>query len=194
MIKKILLVLILIAVIAGAFTYLYITDKFNIRHIVASQIAKIPFISQKLGLDEKYRIEELNVTGEKNKVEKYEMDETEENIKDKIIPPKDRYFASFMPATGSSGNKEDKKSGQFQYPSPGKKDYSPEDLDKLAEIYTSMEPDQAVPILEQFEDRIIIDIFSRMKTKKVAEIMGAFDPKRASVISLKMLENSEKSQ
>ena len=79
----------------------------------------------------------------------------------------------------------------LSYPYPNNQDYSQEDLEYLASVYSSMEADQAVKILEQFDDQVIIDILSNMKTGKVAEIMSIFDPKRAGVISLKILDSDE---
>jgi len=119
----------------------------------------------------------------------YELYGEEEVFKDIVVENDNRYV--FNPQIKKSEVSEDKNK-DFSYPSPGKKEYTPEKLEELAQIYSAMEPEQAVPILQQFDDTVIIAIFSSMKKEIVAEILSAFDPKRAGTISLKMLENDKK--
>lgn len=202
--KKILVMLFLLAalIIAGA-AGLYITDTYRAKSYVNKIAGNIPYISDTLGLDINYRVSLLHQKEYEDKKDEYE-EEVNYTKKETILSHEDRYLSAIIFNPGEEKKEmEDKKDNsdtknkteeKYNYPSPANDEYSPEDLSKLAEIYSSMEPDQAIKILENFEDQVIIDIFSQMKVKKVAEIMAAFEPKRAGIISLKMLDNGQESK
>jgi len=194
--KKFLIFIVLLVIIAaGVFVWLYRTDTFDVKKLVSYKISEVPFLKDKLKLDKNYVIE--NLKRKEDKEDKYEREKVECSLKDIPVTNEDRYAEAFAPLppdksdVGSGEeNPAEEKTGEFSYPSPGKQEYSQEELENLASIYSSMEAEEAVTILEQFEDDIIIEIFANMKTSKVAEIMSAFDPKRAGVISLKMLDGN----
>jgi len=161
---------------------MYKTNTFQIVSKVSYFISDIPYVSNTLGLDKKYMLENL-IHEERGDINKYKVEDNDYKVKDKIIPHDDRYLDAFI------GNTQDK--NKISYPSGGKKEYPPEGYEELAQIYTSMEPKQAALILEKFDDQIVINIFSSMKPKAVAEILTAFSPERAGVISIKILEKKQ---
>jgi hypothetical protein len=161
---------------------MYKTNTFQIVSKVSYFISDIPYVSNTLGLDKKYMLENL-IHEERGDIKKYKVEDNDYKVKDKIIPHDDRYLDAFI------GNAQDK--NKISYPSGGKKEYPSEGYEELAQIYTSMEPKQAALILEKFDDQIVINIFSSMKPKAVAEILTAFSPERAGVISIKILEKKQ---
>ena len=64
---------------------------------------------------------------------------------------------------------------------------TPENLYRMARIYSAMEPQEAVRILEKFSDEEVVMIFSSMKERQVAEILKAFPVERAAEIARKMM-------
>ncbi len=180
--KLIPVLIIILLGITGAFIWLYKTNTFQIGSKVSYYISDIPYVSTTLGLDRQYMVNTL-INEEKGDLQKYKLEDSNYEIKDKIKPHDDRYLDVFP------GNTQDK--NKISYPATGKKEYSPEGYEELAQIYTSMEPKQAALILAKFDDDIIINIFSAMKPKVVAEILTAFEPERAGVISIKILEKKK---
>jgi len=59
-------------------------------------------------------------------------------------------------------------------------------LASLANIYAKMRPEQAGPLLENMEEKLVVEIFSRMKEKTVSQIMPHLSAKRAVAISKRM--------
>jgi len=194
--KFLIFIVLLIIIAAGVFVWLYRTDTFEVKKLVSYKISEVTFLKDKLKLDKNYVIENLKRKEDKEDKEE-NNEEVECSMKDTTLSHEDRYAEAFIPpvpekteaVSGEEGTGEEKIE-EFSYPSPNKQEYSQEELENLASIYSSMEAEEAVTILEQFEDDIIIEIFASMKTGKVAEIMAAFDPKRAGVISLKMLDGN----
>jgi hypothetical protein len=180
--KLIPLFIIILLAISGAFIWMYKTNTFQIGSKVSYYISDIPYVSNTLGLDRQYMVNTL-IAEERGEIQKYKLEDSNYEIKNKIMPHNDRYLDAF------TGNTQDK--SKISYPATGKKEYSPEGYEELAQIYTSMEPKQAALILEKFDDDIIINIFSAMKPKVVADILTAFAPERAGVISIKILEKKQ---
>jgi hypothetical protein len=184
-VKVIFIVLFILLIgMSGTFIWLYKTDTFQIRSKVSYFMSDIPYISNTFGLDRAYMVGNMTKKSDITmEVKKYKLEDTDYTVKDKIKPHQDRYLDVF------TDNGPDKK--KLSYPSSDKKEYPPEGYEELAQIYTSMEAEQAARILEKFDDQIIINIFSSMKPKKVAEILTAFSPDRAGVISIKILEKKQ---
>ena len=180
--KLIPVLIIILLGIFGAFIWMYKTNTFQIGSKVSYFISDIPYVSNNLGLDKQYMVENL-IPEKGGDIKKYKIEGNDYEVKDKIMPHDDRYLDAFL------GNKQDK--NKISYPSGGKKEYPPEGYEELAQIYTSMDPAQAAIILAKFDDDIIINIFSSMKPKVVAEILTAFAPERAGVISIKILEKKQ---
>lgn len=65
---------------------------------------------------------------------------------------------------------------------------TPENVYRMAKIYSAMEPQEAVRILEKFSDEEVVMIFSSMKERQVAEILKAFPVERAAEIARKMMK------
>lgn len=65
---------------------------------------------------------------------------------------------------------------------------NPDNVYRAAKIYSAMEPQEAVQILEQFSDEEVVSILSVMKERQVAEILKAFPVERAATIARRMME------
>ncbi|MGC8777751.1 MAG: MotE family protein [Candidatus Caldatribacteriaceae bacterium] len=64
----------------------------------------------------------------------------------------------------------------------------PENVYRLAKIYSAMDPQEAVRILEKFSDEEVVVILSSMKERQVAEILKVFPVDRAVGIARKMMK------
>lgn len=60
-------------------------------------------------------------------------------------------------------------------------------ISKLARLYGTMKPDEAVPILNQMDDDTVLVILSKMDDEQVAKIMALLDNRRAAILSQSML-------
>lgn len=60
-------------------------------------------------------------------------------------------------------------------------------ISKLARLYGTMKPDEAVAILNQMDDETVLVILSKMEDEQVAKILALFDARRAAVLSQSML-------
>lgn len=60
-------------------------------------------------------------------------------------------------------------------------------ISKLARLYGTMKPDEAVAILNQMDDQTVLVILSKMEEEQVAKILALFDTRRAAVLSQSML-------
>ncbi len=58
-----------------------------------------------------------------------------------------------------------------------------EDLSRLVEVYSSMKPDAAAPLLSKLELKYAVEIILRMPTKKAAKLLSAVSPEKATEIS-----------
>lgn len=65
---------------------------------------------------------------------------------------------------------------------------APENVYRIAKIYSAMEPQEAVQILEKFSDEEVVVILSAMKERQVAEILKAFPVERAVEIARRMMK------
>lgn len=61
-----------------------------------------------------------------------------------------------------------------------------ERLAKLAAVYGAMRPEVAAPIIQELPDVTIAAIFTQMKERQAAKILGAMPPDRAAEISRRM--------
>ncbi len=59
---------------------------------------------------------------------------------------------------------------------------------KLARLYSSMKPDEAVAILNQLDDDTVLAILSKMEEEQVAKLMAAFEASRAARLTEAMLK------
>jgi len=60
-------------------------------------------------------------------------------------------------------------------------------ISKLARLYGGMKPDEAVGILNNLDDNIVLDILSKMEDEQVSKIMAKFDSRRAANLTQAML-------
>ncbi|MEN3186378.1 MAG: hypothetical protein ABDK94_04505 [Atribacterota bacterium] len=75
-----------------------------------------------------------------------------------------------------------------QEESGGKTVSTPENVYRIAKIYSAMEPQEAVQILEKLSDEEVMVILAVMKERQVAEILKAFPVERAVEIARKMMK------
>lgn len=61
-------------------------------------------------------------------------------------------------------------------------------ISKLARLYAGMKPDEAIAIMKELDDPVIIAIFSKMEEEQVSKILALFDSKRAARLSQDMLK------
>jgi hypothetical protein len=64
-------------------------------------------------------------------------------------------------------------------------------IGKLARLYEGMNPEEAVPILNQLDDTAVLAIFSKMDEDQIAKIMAQMDPKRAARLTQSMLKGQK---
>ena len=60
-------------------------------------------------------------------------------------------------------------------------------ISKIARLYGSMKPDEAVAILNKMDDDTVLLILSKMEDEQVAKILALFDARRAAILSQNML-------
>lgn len=60
-------------------------------------------------------------------------------------------------------------------------------LSKLARLYNTMKPEEAVPILNELDDNLVISIFNKMEEEQVSKILALMDPQKAAQLSQGML-------
>jgi flagellar motility protein MotE (MotC chaperone) len=65
------------------------------------------------------------------------------------------------------------------------------ELEQLARIYQAMKPAAAATVLDNLDDRIVFDLFKRMKNQNTAKILERMNPVKARKISEMMAEKSE---
>jgi len=60
-------------------------------------------------------------------------------------------------------------------------------ISKVARLYGTMKPDEAVAILDKMDDETVLLILNKMEDEPVAKIMALFDARRAAILSQNML-------
>lgn len=60
-------------------------------------------------------------------------------------------------------------------------------ISKMARLYASMKPEEAVPIMKQLDDDAIIAVLNRMEEEQAAKILALFDAGRAARLSQSMM-------
>jgi hypothetical protein len=60
-------------------------------------------------------------------------------------------------------------------------------ISKLARLYGSMKPEEAIPILTQLDDATIVAVLNKMEEDQAGKILAGFDPAKAAEISQAML-------
>ncbi|MBI1363354.1 MAG: hypothetical protein GC134_05165 [Proteobacteria bacterium] len=65
------------------------------------------------------------------------------------------------------------------------------ELEQLAKIYEAMKPAAAATVLDRLDDKIVFDVFKRMKNKNTAKIMEKMNPLKAKIISEMLAEKSD---
>lgn len=61
-------------------------------------------------------------------------------------------------------------------------------IDSLVKIYEAMKPADAARIFETMDDKVLINVVSRMKEGKTALVLAALSPKRAEQITMMLVE------
>jgi hypothetical protein len=59
-------------------------------------------------------------------------------------------------------------------------------ISKLARLYGGMKPDEAVTILSELDDNVVLDILNKMEDEQVSKIMPLFDARRAANLTQAM--------
>jgi flagellar motility protein MotE (MotC chaperone) len=70
-------------------------------------------------------------------------------------------------------------------------DKEEQELEQLAKIYEAMKPAAAATVMDRLDDRIVFDVFKRMKNKNTAKVMEKMSPVKAKAISELLAEKSE---
>lgn len=70
-------------------------------------------------------------------------------------------------------------------------DKEEDELMSLTSIYEKMKPASAAVVIDQMDNRIVFDIFKRMKKNNTAKIMEKMNPKKARIISEMLAEKSQ---
>ena len=65
------------------------------------------------------------------------------------------------------------------------------ELMQLAKIYEEMRAANAAVVLNKLDDKIVFDLFKRMKRKETAKIMESMEPRKARRVSQMLAEKSE---
>ncbi|MBP2640105.1 MAG: hypothetical protein H6Q66_1056 [Firmicutes bacterium] len=63
-------------------------------------------------------------------------------------------------------------------------------ISKLARLYGSMKPEEAVPILSKLDDEIILSILGKMEEEQVAKLLPLFDAQKAASLTQMMLKGN----
>jgi flagellar motility protein MotE (MotC chaperone) len=58
-------------------------------------------------------------------------------------------------------------------------------VDTLVQLYSSMKPQQAAPVIESLDEDLAVEVIAKMKRKPAADIMNLLKPEKAKVISEK---------
>jgi flagellar motility protein MotE (MotC chaperone) len=66
-----------------------------------------------------------------------------------------------------------------------------EELQALAKIYESMKPAAAANVMDRMDNKIVFDVFKRMKQKSTAKIMEKMSTVKARIVSEMLAEKSE---
>ncbi len=61
-------------------------------------------------------------------------------------------------------------------------------ISRLARLYGEMNPDDAVPILNQLDDKTVLAIFAKMEDAQVAKLMTLLDARRAARLTQDMMK------
>lgn len=70
-------------------------------------------------------------------------------------------------------------------------DKEEEELMALTNIYEKMKPAAAATVIDQMDNRIVFDIFKRMKKNNTAKIMEKMNPQKTRIISEMLAEKSQ---
>ncbi len=64
-------------------------------------------------------------------------------------------------------------------------------VESLVRIYETMKPKEAARIFEAMEDKVLLNVITRMKESKSAPILAAMDPVRAKQVSTLMMNRNQ---
>jgi hypothetical protein len=64
-------------------------------------------------------------------------------------------------------------------------------ISKLARLYSGMKPEEAISIMKELDDPIVLSIFSKMEEEQVSKIMALFDPRRAARLTQDMIKGQQ---
>lgn len=85
----------------------------------------------------------------------------------------------------------DKLKGELEILLKNLSDKEEEELEALAKIYEQMKPAPAATVLNRLDNKIVYDLFKRMKKKSIAKIMEKMATAKARIISEMLAEKSE---
>ena len=69
-------------------------------------------------------------------------------------------------------------------------DKEAKELDALARIYENMKPQEAATILNELDERIVYDLFRRIKQKNAAKILEKMNKEKAREVSTRLAEKA----
>nr|WP_281384693.1 hypothetical protein [Nitrospirillum iridis] len=64
-------------------------------------------------------------------------------------------------------------------------------LDSLVKIYETMKPPEAARIFEAMDDKVLLNVISRMKEAKAAPVLAAMTPKRAEQVTTMLADRKK---
>jgi flagellar protein FlbB len=142
------------------------------------------------GLTKSWKLNEYPVVGRyfpqpKTNFETVELEEEQSQVKpsaeSKVVPPVST-MPTEVPTTvrGVIDDSELQKQAKIKQQEEGKR------ISKLARLYGGMKPDEAVAILNQLDDNVVLDILNKMEDEQVSKIMPLFDARRAASLTQAM--------
>jgi flagellar protein FlbB len=142
------------------------------------------------GLTKSWKLNECPVVGQyfpqpKTNFETVELEEEQSQVNPstelRVVPPVPS-IASEVPiaARGIIDDSELQKQAKIKQQEEAKR------ISKLARLYGGMKPDEAVAILNQLDDNVVLGILNKMEDEQVSKIMPLFDSRRAANLTQAM--------
>ncbi len=144
------------------------------------------------GLTKSWKLNEYPIVGQyfpqpKTNFETVELEEEQSQVKpsfeSKATPPVTT-IASEVPITerGKIDDSELQKQAKLKQQEEAKR------ISKLARLYSGMKPDEAVAILKQLDDSLVLSILNKMEDEQASKIMSLFDSRRAANLTQAMYQ------
>lgn len=140
------------------------------------------------GLTKNWKLNEYPIVGQyfpqpKTNFETVELEEEQSQVKpsfeSKVTP-----ITSEIPITarGKIDDSELQKQAKLKQQEEAKR------ISKLARLYGGMKPDEAVAILNELDDSLVLSILNKMEDEQASKIMSLFDSRRAANLTQAMYQ------